>query len=96
MHKRVLIRALYDRHFFFIADRCCTKLQKKLFVIIYDPFAVLFVILCILLNTVTLALDHHGMSRDLEIVLRMANYVSVNKFINYHLLTMIASTNKSY
>lgn len=46
------------------------------FKIIYNPFVVLFVMICILMNTATMALDHHNMERELEMFLRTANYVS--------------------
>lgn len=52
----------------------CSKIA---FNIIYNPFAVLFVMICILLNTLTMALDHHDMSVELERILRAANYVSL-------------------
>lgn len=53
------------------------KFQRFVFNVIYNPFAVLFVILCILLNTLFMALDHHAMSQDLEEVLTIGNYVSL-------------------
>lgn len=55
---------------------CLAKFQRFVFNIIYNPFAVLFIIICILLNTLFMALDHHDMSQDLEVVLRVGNYVS--------------------
>lgn len=55
---------------------CLAKFQRFVFNIIYNPFAVLFIIICILLNTLFMALDHHDMSSDLEKVLIVGNYVS--------------------
>lgn len=55
---------------------CFAKFQRIVFNIIYNPYAVLFIIVCILLNTLFMALDHHDMSKDLESVLRVGNYVS--------------------
>lgn len=79
------------------------KFQRFVFYIIYNPFAVLFVMVCILLNTLTMALDHHMMDRELEQFLRCANYVSLRMPIrrttatacsfknNFHLLISIHS-----
>lgn len=55
---------------------CLAKFQRFVFNIIYNPFAVLFVIICILLNTLFMALDHHNMPVELDTVLRAGNYVS--------------------
>lgn len=55
---------------------CLSKFQRKVFYLIYNPYAVLFVIICILLNTLFMALDHHDMSRELENVLHLGNFVS--------------------
>lgn len=55
---------------------CLGKFQRKVFYLIYNPYAVLFVIICILLNTLFMALDHHDMSRELENVLHLGNFVS--------------------
>ena len=43
---------------------------------INDPIFDLVVTLCIILNTVFLAVEHHGMSVDLQYVLDMGNKVS--------------------
>lgn len=57
---------------------CWTKIQKLSFNTIYNPYGALFIIVCILLNTLCMALDHHDMSRELDTFLRTANYVSIN------------------
>lgn len=68
-----------------------SKIQRFFFFIIYNPYVVLFVIICIILNTLCMALDHHDMTRDLEMFLRTANYVSrtvwnaSNEFLSCHL-----------
>lgn len=58
---------------------CLAKVQRCVFNIIYNPFAVLFVIICILLNTLFMALDHHNMPQELETVLRIGNFVSAQQ-----------------
>ena len=57
----------------------CVKvscIQECLFKVINDPIFDLVVTLCIILNTVFLAVEHHGMSVDLQYVLDMGNKVS--------------------
>lgn len=56
---------------------CWSKFQRFFFFIIYNPYVVLFVIICIILNTLCMALDHHNMSIGLEKILRVANIVSL-------------------
>lgn len=55
---------------------CWSKFQRFFFFIIYNPYVVLFVIICIILNTLCMALDHHDMAKEFDLVLRVANYVS--------------------
>ena len=43
--------------------------------IIFDPFVDLFVTLCIVVNTLFMALDHHDMDEGIESTLRNGNYV---------------------
>lgn len=57
--------------------KCLAGFQRCAFHMIYNPFSALAVMICILLNTLTMALDHHGMDREMEICLRWANYVSL-------------------
>lgn len=63
---------------------CFAKFQGIVFKIIYNPFAVLFIILCILLNTIFMALDHHDMDRELDQVQRLGNYVNIFCFITMY------------
>ena len=42
----------------------------------FDPFVELFITLCIVINTLFMALDHHNMNREIEKVLKAGNYVS--------------------
>ncbi|XP_031630611.1 sodium channel protein para-like [Contarinia nasturtii] len=69
---------------------CCAKFQRIIFNIIYNPFAVLFIIGCILLNTLFMALDHHNMPRNLENVLSVGNYVFVLVFVIEAILKLTA------
>lgn len=58
---------------------CCptwVKLKKLLFGIVTDPFAELTITLCIVVNTVFMAMEHHGMSAAFEAMLQIGNIVS--------------------
>jgi len=58
----------------------CCKLwldfQKYVSLLVFDPFVELFITLCIVVNTLFMALDHHDMDKDMERVLKSGNYVS--------------------
>ncbi|XP_055311841.1 sodium channel protein para-like [Sitodiplosis mosellana] len=69
---------------------CLAKFQGFVFKIIYNPFAVLFIILCILLNTLFMALDHHEMSEELSDVLTVGNYIFVVVFVIEAILKLTA------
>ena len=51
------------------------KLENFLYQVVSDPLFDLVVTLCIVLNTIFLAIEHHGMSDDLAHVLTVGNYV---------------------
>lgn len=52
------------------------KLKTFLFEIVTDPFAELTITLCIVVNTVFMAMEHHGMSSTFEAMLQIGNIVS--------------------
>lgn len=59
---------------------CCEhwlKLQSWISFIVFDPFVELFITLCIVVNTMFMALDHHDMDREMEKILKSGNYVSM-------------------
>ena len=55
--------------------QCWLKTQDILYTIINDTLFDVIVTLCIILNTVFLAIEHHGMSEDLKYVLDLGNKV---------------------
>lgn len=60
---------------------CCwlwLQIQKYVALIVFDPFVELFITLCIVVNTLFMALDHHNMDKDLEKALKSGNYVYYN------------------
>ncbi|KAA0200133.1 voltage gated sodium channel [Hyalella azteca] len=59
---------------------CCwlwLKIQHILGLIVFDPFVELFITLCIVVNTLFMAMDHHGMRQSFSDFLKMGNYVSI-------------------
>lgn len=68
---------------------CCwlwIQIQKFVALIVFDPFMELFITLCIVVNTLFMALDHHNMDKDLERALKSGNYVrKLNHFTDRQL-----------
>ncbi|KAM6162736.1 sodium channel protein type 10 subunit alpha [Erethizon dorsatum] len=57
---------------------CCptwVKLKAVLFELVTDPFTELTITLCIVVNTVFMAMEHHGMSFAFESMLQIGNIV---------------------
>lgn len=71
---------------------CWAKTQKLCFNIIYSPYGALFIIVCILLNTLCMALDHHDMSYELEKVLKTFGYVSIRCCHYYYICVFLLSS----
>ena len=57
--------------------KCWLRTQDILYSVINDPLFDFVVTLCIILNTVFLAIEHHGMSEDLKHVLDTGNKVNI-------------------
>lgn len=55
---------------------CWRKMTEGVSWLVFDPFVELFITLCIVINTLFMALDHHNMNRGIEKVLKAGNYVS--------------------
>ncbi|XP_014771226.1 sodium channel protein 1 brain [Octopus bimaculoides] len=79
--------------------RCCftpwMRIQSYAHYIISDSFTDVFIIFTIVLNTLFLAMEHHGMSMGLKHVLKFANYVFTSVFLLEALLKIVAF-NKQY
>lgn len=54
---------------------CWLTIQKYVRYLVFDPFVELFITLCIVVNTLFMALDHHNMDKDLDKALKSGNYV---------------------
>ncbi len=60
---------------------CCPlwiKFKNLVSLLVFDPFVELFITLCIVVNTLFMALDHHNMNPDMERFLKMGNYVRLS------------------
>ncbi|XP_049622333.1 sodium channel protein type 10 subunit alpha isoform X2 [Suncus etruscus] len=66
------------------------KFKKILFEIVTDPFTELTITFCIVVNTVFMAMEHHGMSRAFDTMLQIGNYVFTGFFTAEMFLKIIA------
>lgn len=69
-------------HTFLIWDCCEPWLKVKSLVelIVMDPFVDLAVTVCIVLNTLFMAMEHYPMTKDFEAVLKIGNQVSPSSY----------------
>merc|ERR1719410_2331652 len=74
---------------------CWLKTQDILYTIINDTLFDVLVTLCIILNTVFLAIEHHGMSEDLQYVLDLGNKVFTTFFL-FEAILKLAALSKEY
>lgn len=77
--KEKLLECLMKGIDIFCVWDCCwlwLEFQKYVALLVFDPFVELFITLCIVVNTLFMALDHHDMDRDMEKALKSGNYVS--------------------
>ncbi|KAF2902697.1 hypothetical protein ILUMI_03476 [Ignelater luminosus] len=78
---------------------CCwpwLQFQKYVSLIVFDPFVELFITLCIVVNTLFMALDHHNMDKNLEKALKSGNYFFTATFGIEASLKLIAMSPKNY
>ncbi|KAI8511058.1 Scn1ap [Branchiostoma belcheri] len=66
------------------------------FLFICDPVMELFITLCIVLNTLFMAMDYHGKSANMEYILQQGNYAFTGIFAGEMVLKMIALGLKKY
>jgi hypothetical protein len=70
---------------------CCwlwLKFQEYVALLVFDPFVELFITLCIVVNTLFMALDHYDMNKDMEKALKSGNYVSCTDSHYSHLICL--------
>ncbi|XP_058260603.1 sodium channel protein type 4 subunit alpha B isoform X2 [Hemibagrus wyckioides] len=77
----------------FLKWNCCVpwiKLKKWVHFIVMDPFVDLGITICIVLNTVFMAMEHYPMTADFEYVLSVGNLVFTGIFAAEMVLKLIA------
>ncbi|XP_063225568.1 sodium channel protein para isoform X2 [Bacillus rossius redtenbacheri] len=78
---------------------CCwpwLKFQEFVSLIVFDPFVELFITLCIVVNTLFMALDHHEMNKDMDKALKSGNYFFTATFAIEATMKLIAMSPKYY
>ncbi|KAL3289573.1 hypothetical protein HHI36_022987 [Cryptolaemus montrouzieri] len=78
---------------------CCwlwLQIQKYVALVVFDPFVELFITLCIVVNTLFMALDHHDMDKDLDKALKSGNYFFTATFMIEATMKLIAMSPKYY
>ncbi|XP_055537085.1 sodium channel protein para isoform X45 [Wyeomyia smithii] len=78
---------------------CCwvwLKFQEGVAFIVFDPFVELFITLCIVVNTLFMALDHHDMDPKMEASLKSGNYFFTATFAIEATMKLIAMSPKYY
>ncbi|XP_021933650.1 sodium channel protein para isoform X5 [Zootermopsis nevadensis] len=78
---------------------CCwlwLKIQEYVALLVFDPFVELFITLCIVVNTLFMALDHYDMNKDMERALKSGNYFFTATFGIEAVLKLIAMSPKFY
>ncbi|CAH1378248.1 unnamed protein product [Tenebrio molitor] len=98
MKERFLAYAIKIIDMFCVWDccQCWVILTKYVNLIVFDPFVELFITLCIVVNTLFMALDHHAMDEDLEKALKSGNYFFTATFMIEATMKLIAMSPKYY
>ncbi|XP_059520418.1 sodium channel protein type 11 subunit alpha isoform X2 [Myotis daubentonii] len=66
------------------------RFKKALRTVMTDPFTELVITICIIINTLFLAMEHHNMNKDFEFMLQTGNLVFTGIFIAEMCLKIIA------
>ncbi|XP_036420007.1 sodium channel protein type 4 subunit alpha B isoform X3 [Colossoma macropomum] len=77
----------------FLKWDCCTpwiRFKKWVYFIVMDPFVDLGITICIILNTVFMAMEHYPMTHEFESVLSVGNLVFTGIFTAEMVLKLIA------
>lgn len=83
----------------FLKWDCCPPwliFKKWVHFVVMDPFADLSITICIVLNTLFMAMEHYPMSEDFEHVLSVGNLVSVTPIHFWRIYTVEKSSTTGY
>ncbi|XP_061566903.1 sodium channel protein type 4 subunit alpha B-like [Cololabis saira] len=75
---------------------CWIRLKKVLFIVVMDPFVDLAITICIVLNTVFMAMEHYPMTEEFEEVLTVGNLVFTGIFTAEMVLKLLAMDPYNY
>ncbi|GAB6019017.1 hypothetical protein CHUAL_000648 [Chamberlinius hualienensis] len=75
---------------------CWVKFQRLLCFIVYDAFVELFITLCIVVNTLFMAMDHYGINDTMSAVLKNGNYFFTATFAIEAFFKLLAISPKRY
>ncbi|KAI4887076.1 hypothetical protein NFI96_013964, partial [Prochilodus magdalenae] len=66
------------------------KIKKTVFMVVMDPFVDLSITICIVMNTLFMAMEHHPMNKDFSAMLSVGNYVFTGIFTAEMIFKIIA------
>nr|ABH12275.1 putative voltage-gated sodium channel [Cyriopagopus schmidti] len=75
---------------------CWLRFQEIIKLIVFDPFMELFITLCIIVNTLFMAMDHHDMAPSFQKFLEYGNYFFTATFAIEASLKLLSLSPKSY
>lgn len=78
---------------------CCgawLQVQKLISIVVFDPFTELFIILCIIINTLFMALDSDDIDQDWKTIFERGNYFFTTTFAVEAAMKIIALSPKFY
>ncbi|XP_076370116.1 sodium channel protein para-like isoform X2 [Tachypleus tridentatus] len=75
---------------------CWIRFQEFVSLLVFDPFMELFITLCIIVNTLFMAMDHNNMDKEFENILKKGNYFFTATFAIEAGLKLIALSPKTY
>ncbi|XP_072541863.1 sodium channel, voltage-gated, type I-like, alpha isoform X2 [Salminus brasiliensis] len=77
----------------FLIWKCCpawVKIKKAVHMVVMDPFVDLSITICIVMNTIFMAMEHHPMDKDFSAMLSVGNYVFTGIFTAEMIFKIIA------
>ncbi|KAG7331059.1 hypothetical protein KOW79_005028 [Hemibagrus wyckioides] len=66
------------------------KIKKLVLMFVMDPFVDLFITICIVINTIFMAMEHHNKGEDFGAVLKVGNYIFTGIFTAEMIFKIIA------
>uniref|UniRef100_A0AAN0LJ60 Multifunctional fusion protein n=3 Tax=Arthropoda TaxID=6656 RepID=A0AAN0LJ60_9ACAR len=75
---------------------CWVRVQELFALLVFDPFMELFITLCIVINTMFMAMDHDDMDPDFNSVLKNGNLFFTSAFAIEAIMKLVALSPKFY